>query len=96
MNWLGLRKKFKNASQKWIQRSRAPYIKQFSSSNNFSSLTEKLRLGTEILGAFFVYELINQTTKNEGGGYKQMSARLVRDFSSIINSVLCLGLGGFE
>ena len=83
MNWIGLRKRFKNASQKWMQRSIAPCIKQFSSNNNFSSLTDKLQLGTEISGAFFVFELINQTTKNEGGGYKHKSTRLVRDFSSI-------------
>ena len=57
-----------------MQRFITPYIKQISRNNN-------LQLGTEILGASFVFELINQTTKNEGGGYKKMSARLVREFS---------------
>ena len=69
MNWIVLRKRIKKAGQKWMQKSIALYIKQFSSNNNFSSLTDKRQLGTEILGAFFVFELVNRTTKNEGGGY---------------------------
>lgn len=66
-----------------MQRSIAPYIKQFSSNNSFSLLIDELQIGTGILEAFFVYELISQTTKNENGGYKQMSVRRVRQFSSI-------------
>ena len=62
-----------------MQRSIAPYIKLISRNNN-------LQLSTEILGASFVFELINQTTKHGGGGYKKMSARLVREFSSIYPS----------
>ena len=66
-----------------MQKSIAPYIKQFPSNSNFNSLTDKRQLSIEILGVFFVFELIKHTTKNEGGGYNVMSARLVRDFSSI-------------
>ena len=33
-----------------------------------------------------MFGLINQTMKNEGGGYKKMSARLVSEFSSIYPS----------
>ena len=65
MNWVGLRKRFGNADWKWMQKSTAPYIKQFSRNNNS-------QLSTEILGAFFVLELIDQTKRDEGGGYKRM------------------------
>lgn len=82
-----MKKRFKNASQKWMQRLTASYIKQFPSNSNFSSLTDKLQLGTEISGAFSVFGLINLTKKSEDGGYKQMSAWLVRDFIPIIRAV---------
>ena len=55
-----------------MQKSIAPYIKQFSRNNNS-------QLGTEISGAFFVLELISRTKRDEGGGYKWMKGRLVRD-----------------
>ncbi|MCJ1349300.1 hypothetical protein MMC31_007536, partial [Peltigera leucophlebia] len=93
MSWVALRKRSENASQKWMQRSLAPYIKLFFRNNNFSSSSEKLQLSTEILQlvieilrAFFAFELINQTKKNEGGGYNQMNDKLVSDLPYIYPS----------
>ena len=66
-----------------MQRFIALYIKQSARSNNSKSSTKKLLLSTEIAGVYFVLKSINQTKKNECGGYKHSSAKLVREFSSI-------------
>ena len=66
-----------------MQRCIAPYIKHSSENNNSSSWNERLQLGTGILGVFSVLVLIYQTRKNEGGGYKQTNAVLVRNSAFI-------------